>query len=204
MASTWNRFPSFHFPCILLVTLSNNRLGPLKGTYPTQPHQRDKIIVYVLWCVQWSDIWGMICKQPDRSFTFFLVYDNGYEDMITLMSSHHDSFCQVKKTFQSLTPGEIAVRAQSQTVEKIQHNIADNPAHLKTSEKRIVRWLKDYKRISWNDVRELLEWIIFWKSPWSVMGALVKFVQVYGHSDKRVVRRLTNIIFSPLEDVCFC
>ncbi|RMX39901.1 hypothetical protein pdam_00022441, partial [Pocillopora damicornis] len=54
----------------------------------------------------------------------------------------------VKKTFQSLTPGEIAVRAQSQTVEKIQHNIAGNPAHLKTSEKRIVRWLKDYKRIS--------------------------------------------------------
>ena len=35
------------------------------------------------------------------------------------------------------------------------------------------------------------------------MGTLVKFVQVYGHSDKRVERRLTNIIFSPLEDVVF-
>lgn len=36
------------------------------------------------------------------------------------------------------------------------------------------------------------------------MDTLVKFVQVYGHSDKRVVERLTNIIYSPLEDVCFC
>lgn len=59
-----------------------------------------------------------------------------------------DQLKLVKKTFQSLNLGEIAIRAQSQTVEKIQHNIAGNPAHLKKNEGRIVRWLKDYKRAS--------------------------------------------------------
>lgn len=59
-----------------------------------------------------------------------------------------DQLKLVKKTFQSLNLGEIAIRAQSQTVEKIQHNLAGNPAHLKKNEGRIVRWLKDYKRAS--------------------------------------------------------
>ena len=52
---------------------------------------------------------------------------------------------QVKSTFKSFSTGELAVRAQKQTLEKIRRNIAGKPALLKTSEMRMVRWLKEYK-----------------------------------------------------------
>ena len=48
----------------------------------------------------------------------------------------------------SLTPGEIAVRAQSKTLEKIQRNIAGKPTQLKTSEARMVKWIEEYNRSS--------------------------------------------------------
>ena len=55
---------------------------------------------------------------------------------------------QVKRLFHSLTPGEIAVRAQSKTLEKMQRNIAGKPAQLKTNEARMVKWIKEYNRSS--------------------------------------------------------
>lgn len=58
----------------------------------------------------------------------------------------HNSSRQVKSTFHALTPGEIALRAQSLTLEKIQRNIAGRPAQLKTSEARMVKWIKEYNR----------------------------------------------------------
>ncbi|KAL9980013.1 hypothetical protein ACROYT_G008544, partial [Oculina patagonica] len=57
-----------------------------------------------------------------------------------------DQLKMVKDFFGSLTPGEIAVRAQSKTLEKIQRNIAGKPAKLTTSEGRMVKWLKEYNR----------------------------------------------------------
>ena len=65
-----------------------------------------------------------------------------------VLTSRHNSFRQVKSMFQSLTPGEIAVRAQSKTLEKIERNLAGKPAQLKTSETRMVQWLKEYNRTS--------------------------------------------------------
>lgn len=60
--------------------------------------------------------------------------------------SPHNSSRQVKSFFHSLTPGEIAVRAQSRTLEKIKRNIAGKPVQLRTSEARMVKWLKNYSR----------------------------------------------------------
>lgn len=59
-----------------------------------------------------------------------------------------DQLKMVKKLFHSLTPGEVAVRAQRKTLEKIQRNIAGKPAQLKTSEARMVKWIKEYNRSS--------------------------------------------------------
>ena len=66
-----------------------------------------------------------------------------YADITT-----HNSYRQVKSFFHSLTPGEIALRAQRKTLEKIERNIAGKPAQLKTSEARMVKWIKEYNRSS--------------------------------------------------------
>jgi len=59
-----------------------------------------------------------------------------------------DQLKMVKSFFRSLTPGEIALRAQRKTLEKIERNIAGKPAQLKTSEARMVKWIKEYNRSS--------------------------------------------------------
>lgn len=86
---------------------------------------------------------------------------------ITICWHHdtHNSSRQVKNFFRSLTPGEIALRAQRKTLEKIERNIAGKPAQLKTSEARMVKWIKEYNRSSWRDVWGLglifLSWYVF-------------------------------------------
>ena len=56
----------------------------------------------------------------------------------------HNCFLQVKNTFKSLPAGELALRAQRKTLEKMRRNIAGTPTLLKTNEIRMVQWLKEY------------------------------------------------------------
>ena len=74
----------------------------------------------------------------------------------------HNSSRQVKRLFHSLNPGQIAVRAQSKTLEKIQRNIAGKHVQLKTSEARMVKWIKEYNRSSWEDVHRLGISLLLW------------------------------------------
>lgn len=48
-----------------------------------------------MFCGEFSDlifeVWYV--SKLDRSFIFFFVYDNGYEDMIMFMFLYYDLFC---------------------------------------------------------------------------------------------------------------
>ncbi|XP_068748883.1 glutamyl aminopeptidase-like [Montipora capricornis] len=52
----------------------------------------------------------------------------------------------VKDTFKALPSGELALRAQKQTLEKIRRNIAGKAKLLTTKEKFMVHWLQEYLR----------------------------------------------------------
>ena len=121
--------------------------------------------------VCWKKIINPLLTKLDWS-TFYKhkIYFGQYPSILTSNSVNnpyittHNSSRQVKRLFHSLTPGEIAFRAQSKTLEKIQRNIAGKPGQLKTSEARMVKWIKEYNRGSWKDLQGLGRSFLSWSA----------------------------------------
>ena len=83
------------------------------------------------------------CLTPVRStriFPSFLV--------LRLTKKKLSFYLQVKDTFKSLPSGELALRAQKQTLEQIRRNIAGKAKLLTTKETFMVHWLQEYFRSS--------------------------------------------------------
>ena len=126
------------------------------------PERKNSVHFSMSWILYWPSLLNQRLKTCKKRYlgqypsilTSRLV-NNPY--ITTLTSSR-----QVKKLFHSLTLGEVAVRAQRKTLEKIQRNIAGKPAQLKTSEARMVKWIKEYNRSSWKEVQGLSRSFLLW------------------------------------------